>query len=70
MIDNMPAPPRLIDIPEVMRLTSLHRTSIYEVIKRGELTPVKLGGKTVFAEAQVSQWINAKLVSAGVQLAA
>jgi len=56
--------PRLINIPEVMRLTSLHRTTIYEVIKKGEFSPIKLGGKTVFAEREIVSWINTKIDAA------
>lgn len=57
-------PPRLIGIPEVSRITTLQRTAIYERIKAGELKPIKLGRKTVFAEAEVTAWINDQMAKA------
>ncbi|RFC37762.1 MAG: transcriptional regulator, AlpA family [Candidatus Nitrotoga sp. SPKER] len=56
-------PPRFIAIPEAMSRTALCKTSLYQLIKRGELRPVKLGKKTVFAEAEISEWINKRLAA-------
>ena len=53
--------PRLIPLNEVSRITSLKRTALYELIKAGELRPVKLGKKTVFSEAEVCAWVDARL---------
>jgi len=60
---NAVATPRLIEIPEVTRLTSLRKTSIYEAIKRGEFRPIRLGRKTVFAEAEILAWVSARISS-------
>ena len=53
--------PRLIDFAELTRITTLRKTALYELIKRGELRPIKLGRKTVFAESEVVAWVNARL---------
>lgn len=55
--------PRLIALPEVSTITSLRKTALYQLIKAGELRPVKLGRKTVFAESEVIDWVNQRLAS-------
>ncbi len=55
--------PRLIALPEVSAITSLRKTALYELIKAGELRPVKLGRKTVFSEAEVFEWVNKRLAN-------
>ena len=55
--------PRFIALPEVSALTSLRKTALYELIKAGELRPVKLGRKTVFAESEIFEWINKRLAN-------
>lgn len=50
---------RLIDLCEVMHLTSLKKTKIYELIKSGEIHSIKIGSKTVFSELEIQSWIAA-----------
>lgn len=57
--------PRFIDFPELSRITTLKKTALYELIKIGELRPIKLGRKTVFAEAEVVAWVNSRIASRG-----
>lgn len=57
------ATPRLISLPQVTQITSLRKTSIYEAIDRGEFRPIKLGRKTVFSEAEIAAWVNARLAA-------
>lgn len=54
---------RFIPLPEVTRITSLKKTALYQLINSGELRPVKLGRKTVFAEAEINAWVNQRLAS-------
>lgn len=61
MPNELQETPRLIDIPELSRITTLRRSALYERIKSGEFRPIKLGRKTVFAEAEVRAWVNAQL---------
>jgi predicted DNA-binding transcriptional regulator AlpA len=56
---------RLIALPEVSTITSLRKTALYQLIKVGELRPVKLGRKTVFAESEIYAWVNQRLESRG-----
>jgi len=58
--------PKLIALPQVTSITSLCKTKVYELINAGELRPIKLGRKTVFAEAEIYAWVNARLASRGV----
>jgi excisionase family DNA binding protein len=59
--------PRLLDIPELIHRTSLHKTKLYELIKAGQLRPIKLGRKTVFSEQEVNQWIENVIKNGGVK---
>jgi prophage regulatory protein len=52
---------RLIPLIEVTRITSLKKTTLYELIKSGELNPIKLGRKTVFLESEIFAWVDNKL---------
>lgn len=61
-----PVNPRLIALPEVSAITSLRKTALYQLIKAGELRPVKLGRKTVFAETEIIDWVNKRLASRGI----
>jgi len=54
---------RFIPLPEVTRITSLKKTALYQLINSGELRPVKLGRKTVFAEAEINAWVQQRLAS-------
>ena len=52
---------RFIDLPELIHKTSLKKTFIYELIKQGELRPLKLGRKTVFLESEIIAWMSQKI---------
>lgn len=54
---------RLIDLPRVCEITCQGKTSIYQLIAVGELHPIKLGRKTVFAESEVFDWVAQRLES-------
>ena len=47
-------------VNETLATLSIGRTSLYELVKRGELTPVKVGKKTLFLgtdlAALLSRW--------------
>ena len=52
---------RLINLRQVCEITSLGKTSIYQLIKKGEICPAKLGRKTVFSEIEILRWIEKQL---------
>lgn len=54
---------RLIDLPELSRITTLRKTALYKLIKAGEFRPIKLGRKTVFSENEINDWVAARLTS-------
>lgn len=58
--------PRLLDIPELIKRTTLHKTKLYEIIKAGQLRPIKLGRKTVFSEQEVNLWIESVISTGGI----
>ena len=59
--------PRLVDVTETIYRTGLGKTKLYELIKTGELRPIKLGRKTVFSEQEVSIWIEKQITNREVQ---
>ena len=57
---------RLLRLPEVMRIASLGRTSIYSLIQQGSFpAPVKVGGASRWASSEVEDWINRLLLTRG-----
>lgn len=60
---NHETQPRLLDVTETTSRTCLGKTKLYEVIKTGELRPIKLGRKTVFSEQEVSIWIEKQIAN-------
>lgn len=55
--------PRLLDLQEVTRRTTLRKSALYELIAAGELQPIKLGAKTTFLESEVTAFINRKVAA-------
>jgi excisionase family DNA binding protein len=45
-------------VNETLELLSIGRTSLYAAVKRGELTPVKLGKKTLFCAADLAAFLT------------
>ena len=46
----------LNDVKTTCRLLSMSRTHLYEEIKRGRITPVKSGRKTLFHRVEVERY--------------
>jgi prophage regulatory protein len=59
-------PVELIRRPEVMRLTGIRTTKLYELIKKGQFPKqVNLGGRTVaWIKAEVIAWNRAQVAAA------
>ena len=57
--------PRFILFPAVTTITTLRKTALYELIKAGELRPIKLGRKTVFVESEIIDWVNQRISNRG-----
>lgn len=56
----------LLKLQTVKALTGLGKTSIYERIRAGEFTPVKLGRRcTRFRAADVQAWLQAQAKNGG-----
>ena len=55
---------QFIPIEEVTDIIGLQRTTIYSLIKKGELKPIKIGARTVFSRAHIREWMDAKIAAA------
>ncbi len=53
--------PLLVPVTEACRLLSVSRTVVYELIARGELRPIKVGARTLFAASELERYVSARL---------
>lgn len=55
---------RLLHLKEVLRLTSLSRTSIYRLMARGRFPgSVALGSRVAWVEVEVATWIEDRIAA-------
>lgn len=61
---------RFIRMPEVLDISGLSKTTIYEYVSRGEFpAPVSLGAKSVaWVESEVMAWMDAKISAREMQV--
>lgn len=53
---------KLLRLPEVMALTGIRSTAIYDAIQKGQFpAPVKLGRASAWVEHEVHGWITARM---------
>ena len=53
---------RIIRIEQVIYKTGFRKTKIYQLIKMGELKPIKLGVRAIgFLEKEIDDWIQSKI---------
>lgn len=59
----MSAGEKLLAVRDVMMATSLSRATVYRLVARGELRPVRLcdSGKLLFPHSELQDWISARL---------
>lgn len=53
-----PDEPLLIDAVAVAKLLGLHRNTVYQMARRGELVARKVGGRLMFEPSEVRDWIK------------
>jgi excisionase family DNA binding protein len=51
-------PPQLLSVPEVARLLSIGRTTVYDLIKKEGLPSVKVGSTIRISLADLQCWIS------------
>lgn len=64
MANELRQPDRLIELSEVTHITTLKKTKVYELMKAGEIHPIKLGTKTVFSKQEIDNWVFARIAEA------
>ena len=45
-------------VNQTLNILSIGRTSLYALVKRGDLTPLKIGKKTLFTAENISALLN------------
>jgi len=49
---------KLLSIEEACQMLGISRRTIYRLIDKGELKPVKIGGRTKFIESEILEMIE------------
>jgi excisionase family DNA binding protein len=57
---------RFIPLHELSTLIGLQRTTIYELIKKGQLQPIKVGRRTLFSKLHILAWMKVKEFQSGI----
>ena len=63
MIDHTDKP-IAVTIPEATRLSGIGRSKLYELFRRGDLKPRKLGKRTLIIRTELEAYISSLPVSA------
>jgi excisionase family DNA binding protein len=59
LVDNIMTAPIAITIPEAVRLSGMSRTTIYEALKKRDLSAVKVGRRTLIPFADLQNYLAA-----------
>lgn len=52
-------------VDEAIKRLAVSRTTLYELIKAREITPFKIGRKTLIPEAELRRFVDARMAKAG-----
>ena len=52
---------RLITLKDVMNITGMGRTYLYQLEKSGQLMPVRIGRNLRYVDSDVKSWIDLKI---------
>jgi len=50
--------PLLVGVEEAARALGIGRTSLYEMINRQELTPIRIGRRVLVAADEIRAWVD------------
>jgi predicted DNA-binding transcriptional regulator AlpA len=56
---------KLYNITEAKEALRISRASLYLLIEKGQLRPIKIGGRTLFTDHELSRFINSLQKKAG-----
>lgn len=54
---------RLLTFHEVMELTTMGRSFLFNEIAAGRIRPIKMGRANRFVESEIEQWIHDRIAS-------
>lgn len=60
----MQQPPLIHRIPDACARLGIGRTTLHHMIKRGEIKPIKLGGRVVIPEEELQRIVSERLNAA------
>ena len=56
-------PPLLIGTDDVGKRLGIGRTSVYVLFDRGDLTPIKIGRRTLVAASELAEYVENRLTA-------
>ena len=56
-------PPLAWQIDPACNRAGIGRTMMYELIKQGEISPIKVGRRTLIPESELQEWLARKMES-------
>ena len=60
-------PERLLSLQEVADWLDVSRTTLYEMVRRGRIPGIKIGGAWRFKREEVDKWLTEKAAQGGPQ---
>lgn len=57
--------PLLVSIPQVMTMLCVSRTTLYELMWQGALTPIRIGRSVRFPIEQLEQFVRDRIAESG-----
>jgi excisionase family DNA binding protein len=66
-MDNHNLNPLLVGIPEAARLIGLGRSKLYQILNDGEISLIKLGGRSLISVDELRSYVADKLAKAAAR---
>lgn len=59
-------PNRILTVKEAASILRVSKSKLYQMVKEGKVPHVSLGGRIIFPEAKLMEWINASVCGGGI----
>lgn len=58
---------RILTVKEAAAILRVSQSKLYQMVKEGKVPHVSLGGRIIFPEQVLIQWVNASVCGGGIQ---